>query len=1226
MGARTVVIFAPPNLQAYVNERTRTELQQFFGAERAVGLGDGALRDMAYSEIACFDPLDAAFDSAAMARRDAVFLRSRSVSDADSASALEDLDLIRLHDRVPILRAQDSTLDLVAAWKEDWYGRAVRVCFVAEALQMPREAVLTAAKSRQLVGGVFCTYKFSVAIDGGKKKNQDLPLSGEEPRRRAKSRVYGEATRAAEHDGVVRYLSHTAQEKHRTELKRLKDIHAEQLAHALAAHVLNKAETAGRLQRAHERALIELKSQVRSLTSQVEGDQERVKEADKVFRARDAELSYSVGLARQKGAVTALALKWESATAAATAYLCAAQLAKVAIEAERGELSARCTALAAELSAARTARKAERKGLEAARVAFEAERAAVEAERDDLAARCAALESQHGELSTRCEAGEARSVALEAHRAALLDDTYETRLERATPTSDDVAQSRFRASVQTKSILAEILAYAPEISFRRIGMVIALCGLFVNNALVSLQLLPRVRAELLAKLAPTPRTTATWVADMHAHAVSQLVLKMVAAGNVAMSSDVGHKTCTAMAVLVHLMVPDGNGGKKPDYFLVDNAKVRGETGRSIALVLWTLLLMWREIAGAVDDATLERCGLSRTTTKLRGLAGDGCGIMMGAMFGTVGQLTTLNEYFIAMAQCVHHDLSKMLETAYSGTVEEKFDIYKMSLLSTLKLMAWLQESVGYDVLKTLIAFMIEKAREAGKEGELRMLGHWPDYIATTRWGTMATAITQLVGSVDGVMFTETENWYMIRKVADLMYMYWPTAADRAEVERGSPLACAMTLGPTAMNVRKRLWQWLGNKELHVSGYLWAALISVAHEAQMKYAYTPSHKYPDSPDYKSMLEEQCNKALKLFFEFTRNLHFAVVGTSSKFARAVAGLMTAIAADCELSVDAIVSDPMETCSEFDGSRVNLRSAVQVILDCGDEELRRYADEWPGFGAGSTMAALSHVWHETKELSPGAASALEAYGGAYVNYFPHSHIVEERAVKTCLSAWHGRAGTSAKLMTARTTGIALSRKAQHEAVMALARKNPRLGRNVHVKAGKESERKRQDGSAAPAQVRRFEHTKESTAEFVTGAIARADAAARHARATAGRASAWAKLETLPVSDERPAVASNLSNLFPLGSYNSKEKICAELTARGVSWSVGESWLEKETNIGLTFKQKLRALPDVVTDPASKESFLKRLGPSWEEDDADEDHAERFLAADDVNPFGENDGEALE
>jgi len=94
MGARAVVMFAPPNLQAYVNERTRTELQQFVGAERAAGLGDGALRDMAYSEIvrdaegyalqlkARFDPLDAAFDSAAMARRDAVFLRSFRVARA----------------------------------------------------------------------------------------------------------------------------------------------------------------------------------------------------------------------------------------------------------------------------------------------------------------------------------------------------------------------------------------------------------------------------------------------------------------------------------------------------------------------------------------------------------------------------------------------------------------------------------------------------------------------------------------------------------------------------------------------------------------------------------------------------------------------------------------------------------------------------------------------------------------------------------------------------------------------------------------------------------------------------------------------------------------------------------------------------------------------------------------------------------------------------------------
>ncbi|KAJ1460662.1 hypothetical protein M885DRAFT_559284 [Pelagophyceae sp. CCMP2097] len=75
-----------------------------------------------------------------------------------------------------------------------------------------------------------------------------------------------------------------------------------------------------------------------------------------------------------------------------------------------------------------------------------------------------------------------------------------------------------------------------------------------------------------------------------------------------------------------------------------------------------------------------------------------------------------------------------------------------------------------------------------------------------------------------------------------------------------------------------------------------------------------------------------------------------------------------------------------------------------------------------------------------------------------------------------------------------------------------------------------------------------------------------------------------------------------------------------------VQQRGFEKETNMGLAFKQKLKALPDVVTDPASKKSFLKRLGPSWEEDDADEDHTERFLAADDVNPFGENDGEALE
>lgn len=78
--------------------------------------------------------------------------------------------------------------------------------------------------------------------------------------------------------------------------------------------------------------------------------------------------------------------------------------------------------------------------------------------------------------------------------------------------------------------------------------------------------------------------------------------------------------------------------------------------------------------------------------------------------------------------------------------------------------------------------------------------------------------------------------------------------------------------------------------------------------------------------------------------------------------------------------------------------------------------------------------------------------------------------------------------------------------------------------------------------------------------------------------------------MSDERPAVAPNLSDMFPLGSFNSKNTIGAELTARGVPWSVDDPWIQKETNIGLTFKQKLKVrsppTANVVVEPDSPEA----------------------------------------
>ncbi len=202
----------------------------------------------------------------------------------------------------------------------------------------------------------------------------------------------------------------------------------------------------------------------------------------------------------------------------------------------------------------------------------------------------------------------------------------------------------------------------------------------------------------------------------------------------------------------------------------------------------------------------------------------------------------------------------------------------------------------------------------------------------------------------------------------------------------------------------------------------------------------------------------------------------------------------------------------------------------------------------------------------------------------------------------------------MAALMMGLGLSRKAQHKLVMVLAKTNPKLAANQHVKAGTASGRTRRDGSAAPAPVRRFEQTKKSSLEFVKAVVARAEAAAtvlgsrlakkaaavltaapdahvervgeiviafksRLRRATEGRASARARLDALPVSDERPAVASNLTDVFALGFFNSKPKIGAELTARNVPWSMDDPLLEREDNIGLTFRQKLKVRPPPTT-----------------------------------------------
>ena len=49
-------------------------------------------------------------------------------------------------------------------------------------------------------------------------------------------------------------------------------------------------------------------------------------------------------------------------------------------------------------------------------------------------------------------------------------------------------------------------------------------------------------------------------------------------------------------------------------------------------------------------------------------------------------------------------------------------------------------------------------------------------------------------------------------------------------------------------------------------------------------------------------------------------------------------------------------------------------------------------------------------------------------------------------------------------------------------------------------------------------------------------------------------------------------------------------------------------------------------MTDPVSRRSFLKRLSPPWKDPDAEEDRAERMMAADDEDGDDQNETEPLE
>jgi hypothetical protein len=99
------------------------------------------------------------------------------------------------------------------------------------------------------------------------------------------------------------------------------------------------------------------------------------------------------------------------------------------------------------------------------------------------------------------------------------------------------------------------------------------------------------------------------------------------------------------------------------------------------------------------------------------------------------------------------------------------------------------------------------------------------------------------------------------------------------------------------------------------------------------------------------------------------------------------------------------------------------------------------------------------------------------------------------------------------------------------------------------------------------------------------------------------------VPLTLMQPVVGPKLTGDYPLGSYNSREKVVAELHARGVEYSPDDPFRPKEGHMSLT--ERLKALPDVYAHPVEKKPFLKRKGPPWDVSEIDEgDLLEQMMA----------------
>jgi hypothetical protein len=353
--------------------------------------------------------------------------------------------------------------------------------------------------------------------------------------------------------------------------------------------------------------------------------------------------------------------------------------------------------------------------------------------------------------------------------------------------------------------------------------------------------------------------------------------------------------------------------------------------------------------------------------------------------------------------------------------------------------------------------------------------------------------------------------------------------------------------------------------------------------------------------------------------------------------------------------VVSSPREMIRIFSGEMVELASLVEIVLE---HRPSAPVGNWPEFERGDddeeddndgAFVYFLTLWKDGGVTDEEAKAMLLKYAAKYVVMHPDNQYANERQVKEAQAQRLNHANSSQEMIAATHMGVVnVGRKEMFQSMISDEMRNRVLGQNAVVKAGKASTRVRQptgndddddeELAKAPAYSTRWRYSNLSSLLMLEGldrrgaeseslstkanlkAVKSVTATAttksgdeeRRARVFADFQSKWeerrngrsrALFADQPRPTMQPVVSPRLTNEYPLGVFNSRVKVVAELDAREVEYPPGAAY----TALALI----LKGHEDVIISKVDGRKYLKRMGPSWEPPTHDDEGDENELIA---------------